>query len=78
LYMKNLFEYVKDEHQDKKKLPLPDQDQWRLVRCTHDTPRQLNGMLFISNGCYRLLLSFLSFLTFYFSLGFGWLGLTRL
>jgi hypothetical protein len=63
-YLESLFEYVKDEHQDKKGSPLPDQDQWRLVPCTRDTPRQLNGTSFFSNGCFRLLLLFLSFLTF--------------
>jgi hypothetical protein len=64
LYLESLFEYVKDEHQDKKGSPLPDQDQWRLVLCTSVTPRQLNGTSFFSNGCFRLLLLFLALLTF--------------
>lgn len=41
-YLENIFRYLKDEHQDKKKCPLPDADQWTLVPCTTDTPRQAN------------------------------------
>jgi sentrin-specific protease 1 len=52
MYLEALFQYVKDEHQDKKGSPLPDQDQWRLVACTRDTPRQLNGTSIFSNGCF--------------------------
>jgi sentrin-specific protease 1 len=55
MYLESLFEYVKDEHQDKKGSPLPDQDQWRLVRCTRDTPRQLNGTSLFSHGCFACL-----------------------
>jgi sentrin-specific protease 1 len=43
MYLESLFQYVKDEHQEKQGSPLPDQDQWELVPCTRDTPRQLNG-----------------------------------
>jgi hypothetical protein len=53
MYLESLFEYVKDEHQDKKGSPLPNPDQWRLVRCTRDTPRQLNGTSLFSNECFR-------------------------
>ena len=42
-YLTDLLQYLKDEHQDKKKCPLPDADDWTLVPCTRDTPRQLNG-----------------------------------
>ncbi|CAB9517227.1 Sentrin-specific protease 2 [Seminavis robusta] len=42
-YLDDLFQYIKDEHQDKKKAPLPDEDQWELVTCTSDTPQQGNG-----------------------------------
>lgn len=73
-YLESLFQYVKDEHQDKKGSPLSDQDQWKLVRCTRDTPRQLNGTSFISDGCFRLLLLFLTFLTFNLSFCFAWSG----
>ena len=42
-YINDLFRYIQDEHIDKKKQPLPNIDQWQLVPCTKDTPRQLNG-----------------------------------
>lgn len=42
-YLKTLFQYVQDEHMDKKKCPLPDIDEWELVGTTPDTPRQRNG-----------------------------------
>lgn len=43
LYLKDIFQYLKDEHREKKGSDLPDADQWTLVPCTRDTPRQLNG-----------------------------------
>jgi hypothetical protein len=52
MYLESLFEYVKDEHQEKKGSPLPNQDQWKLVRCTRETPRQLNGTSFFSHGYF--------------------------
>mmetsp|Transcript_5251 Transcript_5251/g.12537 ORF Transcript_5251/g.12537 Transcript_5251/m.12537 type:complete len:541 (+) Transcript_5251:105-1727(+) len=42
-YLQCLFQYVQDEHKDKKKCPLPDIDEWELVGTTSDTPRQRNG-----------------------------------
>ncbi|GAX23363.1 sentrin-specific protease 1 [Fistulifera solaris] len=42
-YLNALFQYLKDEHQDKKKCPLPDEDEWEFIECTSDTPRQRNG-----------------------------------
>jgi sentrin-specific protease 1 len=52
---------LKDEHQDKKKSPLPNEDEWRLIPCQKGTPRQLNGFDcgvftcmfadFVSNDC---------------------------
>jgi Ulp1 family protease len=42
-YLQAIFQYIKDEHQDKRGAPLFDADQWSLVTCTDDTPRQLNG-----------------------------------
>jgi sentrin-specific protease 1 len=42
-YLKVLFQYLQDEHLDKKKKALPNAHQWTLVRCTADTPRQQNG-----------------------------------
>lgn len=42
-YLESLLQYLKDEHQDKKKCPLPDADEWELVHTTRDTPQQRNG-----------------------------------
>ena len=42
-YLDSIFQYLKDEHLDKKKCPLPDLDQWELVTCTTNTPDQRNG-----------------------------------
>ena len=60
-YVEGIFQYIKDEHQAKHGAPLPDPDSWRLVACTRDTPRQLNGYDcgvflcmfadFLSKGC---------------------------
>jgi len=44
-YLDHIFRYLQEEHQDKKKCPLPDIDQWKLVECTRDTPTQGNGQL---------------------------------
>jgi sentrin-specific protease 1 len=41
-FMRAIFQYIQDEHKDKKKSPLPDADKWKLVPCTRDTPQQLN------------------------------------
>ena len=43
MYLEALMQYLKDEHMDKKKKPLPDEDQWELIPTTRDTPRQRNG-----------------------------------
>lgn len=40
--MDHLFHYLKDEHQDKKKSPLPHQDKWHL-EAYDETPAQMNG-----------------------------------
>jgi len=42
-YLKHILNYLQDEHKDKKKAPLPDLQDWSLVECTVDTPRQGNG-----------------------------------
>jgi len=42
-YLEALFNYVQDEHMDKKKAPLPDADSWQLIPTQGDTPRQTNG-----------------------------------
>jgi Ulp1 family protease len=43
-YLRAIFQYLDDEHVDKKKQPLPDKDKWELVETTRDTPQQRNGM----------------------------------
>ena len=43
-FLQAIFQYIQDEHQDKKKAPLPDAEQWNLVPCTDDTPQQQNGV----------------------------------
>ena len=45
MYLDAIFKYLQDEHQDKKKCPLPDPDAWDLIPTLADTPRQLNGKL---------------------------------
>jgi sentrin-specific protease 1 len=42
-YLHHIFQYIKDEHMDKKGTPLPDADKWKLVSSTSDTPKQRNG-----------------------------------
>lgn len=41
-FLQAIFQYIQDEHKDKKKAPLPDVHEWRLVPCTADTPQQQN------------------------------------
>ena len=47
-YLDSLFQYLQDEHMDKKKSPLPDVEDWILVGTTPDTPRQRNGKPLLS------------------------------
>ena len=42
-YLETIKRYIEDEHEDKKKFPLPDTDEWKLIPCQPDTPRQKNG-----------------------------------
>ena len=42
-YVEALFRYLQDEHLDKKKTPLPDIKEWKLVPTKRETPRQHNG-----------------------------------
>jgi sentrin-specific protease 1 len=51
-YLQHIFQYIKDEHMDKKGTPLPDADKWNLVPCTSDTPHQRNGKFIVDRfGC---------------------------
>ena len=44
VYMSALLQYLKDEWADKNQgQELPDASEWRLIRCTTDTPKQGNG-----------------------------------
>jgi Ulp1 protease family, C-terminal catalytic domain len=50
-YMEHLLHYLRDEHLDKKKEPLPSADEWKLVPCDPSTtPQQMNG-----TGQFRML-----------------------
>jgi sentrin-specific protease 1 len=42
-YLQSIFQYIKDEHEDKMKSPLPEADQWLLIPTQRDTPGQRNG-----------------------------------
>ena len=42
-YLENIKRYIEDEHMDKKKTPLSCSDEWNLVPCQMNTPRQKNG-----------------------------------
>lgn len=38
---------------DKKKKPLPDEDEWELIPTTPDTPRQRNGKFLVGVSLYE-------------------------
>lgn len=46
-YLRFIFQYIQDEHKMRKNCPLRDKDEWTLVPCTRDTPRQANGKLLL-------------------------------
>ena len=49
-YLQSLFRYLQDEHMDKKKSPLPDLDDWKLIPCQRkETPLQNNGTCMCCN-----------------------------
>jgi hypothetical protein len=41
--LQDVFQCIQDEHMDKKKVPLPDVNEWALVECTDDMTHQENG-----------------------------------
>lgn len=41
-YLRHILQYLKDEHLDKKKSPLPNPEEWVLVPTQPDTPKQAN------------------------------------
>jgi sentrin-specific protease 1 len=48
-YLRHLLRYLKDDHKDKKNVPLPDPKSWKLVSCDRETtPQQPNGELLLS------------------------------
>lgn len=66
-YLKHILHYLKNEHKNKKKAPLPNMDEWELVPCdSAETPQQLNGTC-KSRGdrLYTFCLSFTSMIIFY-------------
>jgi len=50
-YLESLFQYIQDEHQAKKGVPLPDIDEWELVGHQPGTPCQRNGTLHFAHVC---------------------------
>ena len=44
-YLEALFQYLQEEHLDKKKEALPDMDQWKLLSTPENAPQQKNGKL---------------------------------
>jgi Ulp1 family protease len=42
-YLENIFQYLQDEHKERKKCPLPDVGKWALIPCQQTTPAQQNG-----------------------------------
>lgn len=54
-YLNHIFCYLQDEHEDKKKKPLPDVEKWELVQCDPGvTPQQRNGMWVVFvDVCWR-------------------------
>ena len=48
MYLEAIFKYLQDEHVDKKRSPLPDAEEWKLIPTRPETPRQHNGE---SCGC---------------------------
>jgi hypothetical protein len=49
-----LFQYLQDEHLDKKNTPLPNANRWQLIPCQSDTPQQSNSKLIRSSRCHYL------------------------
>jgi sentrin-specific protease 1 len=43
IWLEGIFQYIKDEHMDKKKFPLPERETWRLIPCQANCPQQDNG-----------------------------------
>lgn len=65
-YLESLFQYIQDEHKAKHGGPLPDIDDWKLVPCTEDTPRQGNGF-----DCGVFLCTFADFVSMGYPLTFS-------
>lgn len=65
VYLESLFQYIQDEHKAKHGGPLPDVDDWKLVPCTQDTPRQGNGF-----DCGVFLCTFADFVSMGYPLTF--------
>jgi sentrin-specific protease 1 len=42
-YLGSIFQYLQDEHKERKKCPLPDVGKWELIPCQQTTPAQQNG-----------------------------------
>jgi hypothetical protein len=53
-YLNVIFQYLQDEHKDKKGIPLPDIDSWDPVASSHNTPVQLNGKVSAPSCRYNI------------------------
>lgn len=42
-WVETFFRYLEDEHMDKKKIPLPNKESWKLITCKSDCPKQENN-----------------------------------
>mmetsp|Transcript_9523 Transcript_9523/g.19406 ORF Transcript_9523/g.19406 Transcript_9523/m.19406 type:complete len:198 (+) Transcript_9523:1-594(+) len=42
-YLSAIMQYLQDEHENKKSRALPHADSWQQIRCSRDTPQQVNG-----------------------------------
>jgi len=42
-WLNGIFKYLQDEHLHKKKVPLPNKDEWKLIPCQDSCPMQENG-----------------------------------
>jgi len=72
-WLQGIFQYLQDEHMDKKKVQLPNKDMWKLIPCQADCPQQENGF-----DCGVFTCAFADFLSSEKELTFGQSHVTEL
>ena len=72
-WLQGIFQYLQDEHMDKKKVQLPNKDMWKLIPCQADCPQQENGF-----DCGVFACAFADFLSSEKELTFGQSHVTEL